>query len=125
MIYLASPYSHEDKSVRESRFQAACKVTATLIQQRKAVFSPVVHCHPLVAFGLPIDWMFWAQFCRAHFQRCDEMYVLCIPGWEHSVGIREETWMAQEFNIPVTALHPDVSPSSESPTLSYRPGRAT
>ena len=28
MIYLASPYSHEDQSVRENRFQAACKATA-------------------------------------------------------------------------------------------------
>ena len=59
MIYLASPYSHPDATVREARFQAACRATASLIRAGHEVFSPIAHSHPLAAFGLPTDWSFW------------------------------------------------------------------
>ena len=62
VIYLASPYTHSDASVRESRFDAACKATAELVRSGQVVFSPIAHGHPLVRFGLPIDWDYWARF---------------------------------------------------------------
>ena len=63
MIYLASPYSHAKRKVRERRFEMACRATARLIHAGQPAFSPIVHSHPLVRFGLPTDWEFW--------QRCD------------------------------------------------------
>ena len=54
MIYLASPYSHSDPLVRQARFDAACRVTANLIQAGQAVVAPIVLGHPLVRFGVPI-----------------------------------------------------------------------
>jgi hypothetical protein len=59
MIYLACPYTHPNPAVREQRFEAACVATASLMRSGKTVFSPIVHSHPLVHYGLPIEWEFW------------------------------------------------------------------
>ncbi len=48
MIYLASPYTHVDAAVRESRFDAACLAMSTLMRAGLSVYSPIVHSHPLV-----------------------------------------------------------------------------
>ena len=45
MIYLASPYSHPDPSVREQRFQNACRIAAELMRSGRIVYSPVAHSH--------------------------------------------------------------------------------
>jgi hypothetical protein len=90
MFYLASPYSHPDPLVREARFNAACRATANLFLAGRAVFSPIVHGHPLVRFGLPTDWAFWCRFDTEHIRRCDEVLVLQIDGWQESEGVRAE-----------------------------------
>ncbi|MBM3983831.1 MAG: DUF1937 family protein, partial [Planctomycetes bacterium] len=90
MIYLASPYSHPDPDVREQRFRAACRATAALLMAGEVVFSPIVHSHPLVAFEMPTAWSFWERIDRAHLERCDEVVVLMLDGWAHSLGVREE-----------------------------------
>ena len=94
MIYLASPYSHPDSQVRQARFDAACRATADLFHSGRAVFSPIVHGHPLVRFGLPTDWAFWRRFDTEHIRRCDEVLVLRIDAWDESVGVRAEVELA-------------------------------
>jgi hypothetical protein len=42
MIYLASPFTHDDPAVRQQRFEAACRAAAILISQGKTVFSPIM-----------------------------------------------------------------------------------
>ena len=80
MIYLASPYSHPDPAVRDERFRAACQATAAMIRAGGVVFSPVVHSHPLVAYGLPTGWDFWDRYDRAVLARCDAVAVLTLDG---------------------------------------------
>ncbi|MDB5388876.1 MAG: hypothetical protein JWM11_4522 [Planctomycetaceae bacterium] len=69
MIYLASPYSHPDSAVRDFRYDQACRAVAHLLRNNCVAFSPVMHSHPLVAFGVPSDWSFWQQIDRAHLLR--------------------------------------------------------
>jgi len=97
VIYLASPYSHPDPAIREERFQAACRATFTLLRAGAAVFSPIVHGHPLVGLGLATDWESWQRVDRAMLERCDEVMVLMLAGWESSSGVREEIRMAREL----------------------------
>lgn len=104
MIYLASPYSHDDPAVREARFRAVCLATAALIRAGNVVFSPVVHSHPLASFGLPTTWEFWAEQDRHYLACCDELVVLMLDGWEDSVGVREEIRIAKELGKPVRHL---------------------
>jgi len=116
MIYLASPYSHPDATVREQRFRAACRATAGLFAAGHAVFSPIVHGHPLVRHGMPTDWSFWEPFDREHLARCDEMVVLTIDGWRESVGVAAETRIARELGKTVRYLVPA---ATGSPTLAH------
>jgi len=116
MIYLASPYSHPDAAVREQRFRAACRATAQLIEASHAVFSPIVHGHLLVAYGLRADWLFWEPFARRHLARCDRVLVLMIDGWRESVGIAAETRIAVEFGKPVGYV---ALTATGSPTLAH------
>lgn len=123
MIYLASPYSHPDPAVREARFQTACMATAALIRAGEAVFSPVVHCHPLLQYGMQGDWETWRQFDSVVLARCDELVVLEMDGWEVSAGVEEEIALARGLGLPVRHLSTDFgtgSPTSARVPLSGR-----
>ena len=113
MIYLASPYAHPDAAVRQQRFHDACRATAALLDAGHVVFSPVVHSHPLVAYGLPGDWAFWERVDREHLERCDDVVVLMLDGWRKSVGVEAEIRLATAFGKPVHYVDPAVLPSSE------------
>jgi hypothetical protein len=117
MIYLASPYSHPDPAVREERFRAACRATAALLHAGEVVFSPIVHSHPLVAFAMPTAWSFWERIDRAHLERCDEVAVLMLDGWEESIGVREELRLARELGKPARFLDPDATGSPTFATV--------
>jgi nucleoside 2-deoxyribosyltransferase len=106
MIYLAGPYSHPDPAVREQRYREACRVTAGLLRAGRHVFSPIVHGHPLVEYGLPSDWEFWRRLDQEHLRRCDEVVVLMLDGWRDSAGVRAELQHAQELGLPVSYLDP-------------------
>jgi hypothetical protein len=101
MIYLASPYTHPDPAVREQRFDAACVVAALLLREGHLVFSPIAHSHPLMRFGLPIEWDFWSRYDSCHLERCDEVLVLMLDGWEESRGVQAEIALAKSLGKPV------------------------
>jgi hypothetical protein len=104
MIYLASPDSHPDPAVREQRFHAACAGAVELIRAGHDVYCPVVLGHPLVDYGLPTEWKFWERQARAFLERCDELVVLMLDGWEASVGVQAEIRIADELGKPVRYL---------------------
>lgn len=116
MIYLASPYSHPEVTIREQRFRDACRAAAQLLASGLTVFSPIVHGHPLVDHGLPTDWSFWKRFDRDHLVRCDEVVVLMLDGWQESVGVAAEIQIAGELGKPVRYLAPD---GTVPPTLAH------
>jgi hypothetical protein len=104
VIYLASPYSHWDATIRERRYHDACLAAAHLLQSGCNVFSPIVHGHPLVAYGLPTDWAYWEAFDREHISRCDELCVLTLDGWQDSVGVMAEIEIAAGLGRPIRYL---------------------
>lgn len=107
MIYLASPYSHSDPSVRDARFHAVCQAAAELMRSGQHVFSPIAHSHPIAMHGLPTDWSYWEVYARWHLERCDEVLVLTLDGWQESVGIAAEVRIAAELDKPVRYLSPE------------------
>ena len=104
MIYLASPYTHVDAAVRESRFDEACLATSTLMRAGLSVYSPIVHSHPLVRYGLPIHWEFWQAHDCEHLRRCDEVIVLTLDGWKVSRGVQAEIALAIQLKLPIRQL---------------------
>lgn len=123
MIYLASPYTHSDPSVREARFDAACLATAELMRAGHVVFSPIVHAHPLVRFDLPTGWDYWERIDREHLRRCDEVVVLMLDGWRESRGVQAEIGLAKEMELPIRYLPPSMisNTSGGETSMSVRP----
>ena len=105
MIYLASPYSHDDPAVQEQRFQQVCRVAAAMMRDGQHVFSPIAHTHPIAQHGdLPGHWQYWEAFDRWFIERCEKVVVLMLPGWKESRGVQAEIRIAEELGIPVEYL---------------------
>lgn len=107
LIYLASPYSHPDRAVRQARFRIANRVAAELMTRGSLIFSPLSMSVPIAEeAGLPDDWSFWSVFDRALISRCQKMIVIDIEGLAESVGVRAEIAIANELGIPVEYYKP-------------------
>lgn len=109
LLYLASPYSSPDPVFREFRFREACRVSARLMSEGYAVFSPIAHSHPIAEFlapGLTCDHDFWMREDLPILSRCDRIVVLRLSGWEKSRGIAAEIASAASLDIPLEYIDP-------------------
>lgn len=104
MIYLASPYSHPDKVIRERRFHQVCRAAADLIRSGEVVFSPIAHSHVIAAHGLPSNWQFWERLDWKQLAWCKEVVVLMLDGWRESEGVQREIRIATGLRKPVRYL---------------------
>jgi len=106
-IFLASPYSDEQLSVRLRRFVEASRACAYLANTGLAVYSPIVHWHDIALIHrLPTDADFWMEQNRPFIEKCDRMYVLELDGWRESVGVTLEIAAARALNKPVIQFPP-------------------
>lgn len=107
MIYLAVPYSHPSPAVRHARFEAVNKYAAHLMQQRKPVFSPISHSHPIEEhFTETKSWEFWKIQDLPILSVCTELHVLCLDGYKESTGVSGEILAAFHKNIPIKFINP-------------------
>ena len=51
---------------------------------------------------MPSDWEFWKNFCLSFLEKCDEIMVFKMEGWDKSRGVAEEIKFAEEKGIKVT-----------------------
>jgi hypothetical protein len=118
LVYLATPYSHDDLAVRERRFAIANRVAADLMRSGVHVFSPISHTHPIAMAGeLPKGWDFWEAFDRTVLAACVKVIVLRQPGWEQSTGVRAELGIAREIGLPIEFMDPPTPNPQRSPTM--------
>jgi nucleoside 2-deoxyribosyltransferase len=112
-IYLASPYSHPEESVRNSRHLAACKKTAQYIDKGIAVFSPIAQSHPVADHmdeSKRMDFDLWMKVDLPLLRMASELHVLCIDGWRQSRGVTKEIEYADQLGISVKHVFMDVEP---------------
>ena len=104
-VYLACPYSHIDKSVREHRVERVNKKAAELMMSGYLVFSPLSHSHPISEHCDvdPCDNGFWLRQDLWILKFCDELHILCIDGWEESRGIKIE--IKEAINIGMEVVY--------------------
>jgi nucleoside 2-deoxyribosyltransferase len=113
LIYLASPYSSPSQEILEARVEQTQKALAGLIEAGHIVFSPIVHSHPianLVSFS-PInhaegELSGWMAYDFGFIDKCDEVWVLKIDGWDKSRGVRAEIDYANETGKEVRFVEP-------------------
>lgn len=108
VVYLASPYTHEDAEVVATRYRVTRAATAAMLRAGVHVYSPIVHCHALArVHALPTDAGFWRAYNHAMIERCDVVAVLTIDGWRESEGVAGECAHAQTCGLDV--VHVEVA----------------
>lgn len=102
-IYLASPYSHPDRGVREARFLAACRAAAQLMGAGLRVFCPIAHSHAIEEHGMDArrDGEFWLRQDGPLLAHAAELYVLMLDGWRESKGVQEEIRICELLGKPI------------------------
>jgi hypothetical protein len=109
-LYLASPYTHPDASVREMRYLDALDALNWLVGNRIWTYSPIVHCHHLSAkYTLPGNHEFWQDYNHLMILNSRGMMLLQLPGWKESNGVTDELDYADHLGIPVTVMQKEGS----------------
>lgn len=106
LIYLSSPYTHNDPAIMHKRYEAVCAVACTLMQSGYFVFSPIAHCHGPAQYGLPKDFNYWQEYNRLMIDRCDRVMVVELAGWSYSEGVMAEIDYAHNAGKSVTFFSP-------------------
>jgi hypothetical protein len=107
LVYLASPYTHASPAVRDARASAVCMAAARFARDGHFIYSPIAHSHAIALAGsLPTDWSYWKHYDEAFLNRCNELWVLMLPGWDMSTGVAAETAFAREHGIRVRHVCP-------------------
>jgi hypothetical protein len=108
LVYLASPYSHPDDTVRHENYLIVTKIAADLVSRGHVVISPITYGHVLLDHAkMPSDWEFWNNFCITLLEKCDKILVCnTMFGWDKSRGVAEEIKYAEENGIEIEYLNP-------------------
>jgi len=100
--YLASPYTHEDPTVRQQRYEAALDCAIWMVKLGQFPFSPIVHCHPIALKGnLESDYATWRVYTRMMIRQAGTLVVLKLAGWKESQGVQADIDVADTFAVPV------------------------
>lgn len=117
LVYLACPYTHENRWVMVARFEAANIVSAKLMADGEYIFSPISHTHPIAEaskynkISLPRGWGYWQEYDRSILRKCGKVKVLCLPEWQYSKGVQDEIQIGNDFGIPIEYLDYDFIPT--------------
>ena len=108
LIYLASPYTHDDPEVRYWRFKEAERYTAKAIRRGEIIFSPIVYAHTMAAnYNLPFTADYWSDFNYRMILHCEEVVVLQLQGWRESSGVKAEITLARDLKRMVRMVWPE------------------
>lgn len=102
MIYLASPYSHEDQAVVLRRYRLVCQLCALAFKHGFVVYSPIVHWHAVAEeFRMKTDAeSFWRQN-KEMIRVASELWIAQIAGLSESKGVKQEVEYARSINCPL------------------------
>ena len=90
IAYLATPYSDLSSKIREYRFKKVTEVAAMLFKSHIICFSPISHSHPIALNGCGTDWDTWEEFDKQMMDLCKKLFILMLPGWYASIGVKHE-----------------------------------
>ena len=106
LVYLASPYEHEDEEVMFSRFDEISKITEQILIEVPGIvpFSPIAYTYQYRHLD-DFDWLDRMDFC--FLSACDAMLFVQMDGWGESDGMVREKRFCREQEIPVFHTMPN------------------
>jgi len=113
LVYLASPYSHQNPEIESKRYHAVMRAAVRMLGEGVPVFAPIVYSHPMVPYanfiwdGEGENGLFdkRSDFDYRMIDACDVLCVLMLDGWEESVGVSAEIEYAQKAGKFIEYIH--------------------
>ena len=106
---ISGPYSSKDEAVKQSRIKAIADACLLVTKMGDIPVSPLLFGLTLIEKSgqqLPDSYEFWDEFCRQYVLASHKIYVLNLPGWDESNGVKDEIKVAKENLIPVYLVDP-------------------
>ena len=113
MIFIASPYLHDDPEVMEHRFLTVEQYVAECLFNGECVISPIVSYHHMAnRFDMRKDFKFWKEVNHDLIERSDVIRVLMLPQWRESKGVLDEMAFSSYINLPIEFIEYSLCPLS-------------
>ncbi len=108
LVYLATPYSEDKRSIHHA-FIDACTFAAGCLKEGVRVYSPIAHTHMIALAGNidPLDHKIWLPFDEAVMEVCEALIVAELPGWTESHGVQHEIAVFEVAKKPIYYLAGD------------------
>ena len=106
LIYLASPYSKYHGGM-QAAFDKVVQKAGKLMLEGYKVFCPISHTHYIQDHVGDLGPDGWLEQDFAVLDRCDELWVYMMDGWDTSYGVQKEIERANIMNIPVSFMLDD------------------
>ena len=104
LVYIAHPYLHRSNQVQAARIQLVKQYTEMLLEKDEVIpFAPIVMTRQFAMNGVQPK-RGWYEWDLQYLKRCDEMHLLCLPGWRDSEGVQLEITFCQDNEIPITYI---------------------
>ena len=111
MIFIASPYLHNDTEVMEHRFLTVEQYVAECLFNGECVISPIVSYHHMAnRFDMRKDFKFWKEVNHDLLERSDSIRVLMLPEWRESRGVLDEMAVSSYINLPIEFIEYSLCP---------------
>ncbi|MEM8603237.1 MAG: DUF1937 family protein [Cyanobacteria bacterium P01_H01_bin.121] len=103
LIYLAVPYGNDP----DLAITVSDRLAAQLFNAERYVFSPICHYHHMAQkHEMPRGYAFWRDYNLHMLNLCDELWVICLPGWRSAKGVQDECDYAGEIAVPIRYVSP-------------------
>lgn len=100
LIYLANPYSHNDKDVMTARYDATMEALAkfTALTEDLCFYSPIISWHEIaLRHKLAGDFTYWRKRDFFMIRKAAALWVLPLEGWQESFGVSQEIEFAEDI----------------------------
>ncbi len=105
MLYLISPYTHDDPEVMAQRLLITRAAGAILAERGVHFISGVLLGDAYAAaLRVEVDHAWWMGRCLPLLDVCDRAGVLPLPGWRDSAGVAAEIAAAQGYRLTVETM---------------------